>query len=205
MPAANQSGISIVSVQVINTRGVSANDTFTVTVLPVSDAPAITNVTIYPSTAYTNSSLNCSAVYTDPEGDRGTAYFSWYKNNARQSYATSLVAGNGTGSYAEGNGSNATLNYPSYLAIDSTGNNIYFTDYTNCRVRRISLATNTTSLVAGSGTCSYAEGTGSAAGFVGPYGIALFNDTLLYVGDYDNNRIRRINLATNATSLVSGN
>ncbi|MBI2046895.1 hypothetical protein HYT26_01895, partial [Candidatus Pacearchaeota archaeon] len=202
-PAANQTGSSNVSVQVMNTRGISANDTFTITVLPVSDAPTITNVTIYPSTAYTNSTLNCSAIYSDADNDAGTAYFSWYKNNARQSYATSLVAGNGTGSYAEGNGSNATLNYPSYLAIDSTGNNIYFTDYTNCRVRRISLATNTTSLVAGNGDCSYAEGTGSAAGFVGVYGIASRGD-MLFVSDYDNCRVRKINATTNTTYLAAG-
>ncbi|MBI2128671.1 PQQ-binding-like beta-propeller repeat protein [Candidatus Woesearchaeota archaeon] len=209
---------------------------------------ATSNVTTYPTLAYKNNTLNCSAVYNDADNDIGTVYFSWYKNNARQnSYTTSLVAGNGAGGYAEGNVTSAMFNYPGHLAVDSAGNTLYLTDYFNAKVRKVNLTTNTTSLisggfvgswgivlfndttlyvsdwdnctiqkinlamnatstVAGNGTCGYAEGTGSSAMFNNPSGLAVnSNGTFLYVADYSNNRIRRIDLTTNTTSLIAGN
>jgi hypothetical protein len=114
--------------------------------------------------------------------------------------ATSLVAGNGTGAYAEGVGSNATFFLPYGVAV--SGNYLYVADKNNHRIRRIDLTTNATSLVAG-GSAGYAEGVGSNAQFQWPYGVAV-SGNYLYVADLGNNRIRRIDLTTNATSLVAG-
>jgi hypothetical protein len=115
---------------------------------------------------------------------------------------TSFIAGNITPGYAEGVGSNAIFNTPRDIAI--SGNYLYVADTDNNRIRRVDLATNATSLVAGNGTSGYAEGVGSNAMFYRPYSVAV-SGNYLYVLDKGNNLIRKIDLTTNATSLVAGN
>jgi sugar lactone lactonase YvrE len=103
------------------------------------------------------------------------------------------IAGNGSGSFS-GNGTlavNATLDRPSRLAIDAN-DNLYFTDYSNYRVRKITPA-GMIATVAGSGNTSHSGANGSLAtqaGLAGPYGLAvdglgnLFVSTLNTSGHY---------------------
>ncbi|MBS3098520.1 hypothetical protein J4209_07045, partial [Candidatus Woesearchaeota archaeon] len=119
---------------------------------------------------------------------------------------TSLISGNGTEGYAEGNSTNSMFNFPLGTAIDTNGNYLYVSDFNNNRIRRIDLSTNTTSLIAGNASCDYKEGTGNNSMFCSPVGIAIdSSNTYLYISDYGNNRIRRIDLSTNKTSLIAGN
>ena len=57
--------------------------------------PYITSVSITPATAYTNSTLNCSATYNDAEGDAGNVSIYWYNGSALYSSATILNVLNG--------------------------------------------------------------------------------------------------------------
>jgi len=43
--------------------------------------PTVTNITITPNPAYTNNTLNCSAVYNDADLDKGNVTFSWYNGS----------------------------------------------------------------------------------------------------------------------------
>jgi hypothetical protein len=104
------------------------------------------------------------------------------------------LAGNGYMTFA-GDGAPATiasLNQPTGLAIDSTGN-VYISDSGNWRVRRVNVAGLITT-VAGNGSYG-AAGDGSpavSATFSDVTGIALDAAGNLYIADSSNRRIRKL-------------
>ncbi len=88
----------------------------------------------------------------------------------------STIAGTGTGSYSGDNGkaTSATINGPSGIAIDSSGN-VYFNDHNNHRVRKITASTGIISTYAGTGTGSFSGdgGEASSAALNAPNGLSI--------------------------------
>ncbi|MGZ3999519.1 MAG: NHL domain-containing protein, partial [Mucilaginibacter sp.] len=99
-------------------------------------------------------------------------------------------AGSGLQVDADGNGTAASFNKPSGIAIDDSGN-LYVSDQGGNTIRKISPAGMVFTL-AGNGTPGSADGTGSGASFKGPQGIAFDAIGNLYVADGGNNRVRKI-------------
>lgn len=99
------------------------------------------------------------------------------------------------------------LNDPKKLIITSNGVTAYVADNGSHRVLSVALATGSVSVLAGSGNDAYEEGTGTAASFEQVRGVALSpNNQTLYVADHDlyvTDRIRRIDVATGATTLFA--
>ena len=91
---------------------------------------------------------------------------------------------------------------PKKLALNDAGTILYVADSGNHRVVSVNTSTSATNLVAG-GSEGYAEGTGSAAKFENLWGVD-YDGGILYVTDGDglDDRIRKIDLLTNATSLL---
>jgi len=119
----------------------------------------------------------------------------------------STVAGNGIAGYS-GDGIPATtakINDPFGLAVDSAGN-LYIAEYTGSRVRKVAAATGLISTVAGNGAAGYnGDGIAATAAQVNmPYSVAVDAAGNLYIGDNNNNRIRRINGGTGLISTVAG-
>jgi len=114
------------------------------------------------------------------------------------------VAGS-TAGYIDGTGTAARFNNPYNIALDSSGNK-YVADLSNHKIRKITPAGVVTT-VAG-GAQGYADGTGTAALFYNPIGVAVDNASgNIYVGDYNNNRIRKITgavLSTTSYTQVGG-
>jgi NHL repeat/Fibronectin type III domain len=98
------------------------------------------------------------------------------------------LAGSGPG-FADGTGAAASFNGVIALAVDALGN-VYVSD----RGQRIRMVTSTgvVTTLAGSGTAGFADGTGAAAAFNFPVGIAVGSDSKVYVADYYNHRIRQL-------------
>jgi hypothetical protein len=79
-------------------------------------------------------------------------------------------------------------------SVTNDGTNLYVTDAGNFSIRKIVIATGETSTIAG-GTQGPTNGTGKAAQFVFPMGLTFDNGNL-YIADWQDHTIRRMNLAT---------
>ncbi len=107
------------------------------------------------------------------------------------------VAGGGCG-FADGTGSAAKFSSPAGVAYDPTNNNLYVTDDGNCAIRQVYLGNGTAGsatvvTLAGSTTCGFVDGTGTAAQFKNPASIAY--DPVngdLYVTDNGNCAVRQV-------------
>jgi sugar lactone lactonase YvrE len=107
----------------------------------------------------------------------------------------STIAGTGTASYTGDNGpaSNATLNNPQGLALDSAGN-LYIADTNNNVIRKIVFATGAITTVAGNGIQGVA-GDGqiaTTARLNSPTGITVDSLFNIYIADSGNHRIREV-------------
>ncbi len=108
------------------------------------------------------------------------------------------LAGSSSGS-ADGTGTTAQFNEPTGVAVDGSGN-VYVADKSNHRIRKITAGGVVTTL-AGS-TPGFADGAGTAARFRSPHGVAVDRSGNVYVGDYENHRIRKITAGGVVTTLT---
>jgi len=82
------------------------------------------------------------------------------------------------------------FNYPLGVAVDFSGN-VYVADSSNSLIRKITSVGIVTTL-AGSGIPGATNGTGTAASFSYPEGVAVDSTGIVYVADNGNNLIRKI-------------
>lgn len=112
---------------------------------------------------------------------------------------TSLLAGSTQGDVL-GAGDGAQFNYAYYVAADATGN-IFTVDTHNHKIKKIN-SNGVVTLFAGS-TGGGANGSGDAAQFYYPTGIAVATDGTVYIADKDNHTIRKIT-AEGVVSTLAG-
>ena len=113
---------------------------------------------------------------------------------------------NGGFSGDNGLGSTAQLNFPVSLAIDSAGLNLYIADYFNHRIRKVSLFTGVITTVAGSSKGFGGDGgAATSAKLNSPTGVAIDKWNNLYIADYYNRRIRKVDGSTGIITTVAGN
>jgi len=143
----------------------------------------------------------------------GNIYFGDLDNSRirKITIATGIIttfAGNGTRGYSGDGGpaTNAELNDPDCFAFDSSGN-LYFGDAWNHRVRRIDHATGIISTIAGTGVHGFSGDGGPAtnAELFEIFGICFDRHYNLYLADYNNKRIRKIDRATGIITTFAGN
>lgn len=100
-----------------------------------------------------------------------------------------------TNGQVDGAGNVARFYFPTDLAIDIAGNNLYVADRHNNIIRQVSTSDGTTSTFAGSissTTAGYQDGTASSARFNHPTGITIDIEGNVYVADTRNHAIRKI-------------
>jgi sugar lactone lactonase YvrE len=116
---------------------------------------------------------------------------------------TTLAGQGGSSGSVDGTGSVARFNSPSGVAVDGDGN-VYVCDTFNHAIRKITPGGVVTTLAGSLGTFGNVDGTGAAARFQSPLGLSLDGSGNLLVVDRNNNRIRKVSLAGEVTTLVSG-
>src|SRR5438876_70388 len=118
------------------------------------------------------------------------------------------VAGNGSPAFAGDGGAatSASLNEPSGVAVDASGN-VYIADQSNHRIRKVDAATGIITTVAGNGSPAFAGDGGAAtsASLNNPDGVAVDASGNVYIADQSNHRIRRVPAATGIITTVAGN
>lgn len=103
----------------------------------------------------------------------------------------------------DGANSDALFDAPQGVAVDTATGDIYVADTSNDTIREITSWGLVTTLAGSAGQLDIADGTGSAARFNGPMGIA-FDPTTgdLYVSDRNNNSIRIVTSAGVVTTFA---
>ena len=127
---------------------------------------------------------------------------------AKATGVVSTICGIGIGGYYGDNGpaTAAHMEQPTGICIDNTGN-LYIADKGNNRIRKISTSTGIITTVAGTGTMGYGgdDSLATAAKLSNPTGACIDNITNdLYIADYNNHRIRKVDGATGIITTVAG-
>ncbi len=118
----------------------------------------------------------------------------------------STVAGNGSAGFSGDGGlaTAASLYRPQGVAVDALGN-LYIADISNQRIRKVNTS-GIISTVAGIGSFGFSGdgGSATAASLHNPSGVAVDASGNLYIADYSNYRIRKVN-TSGIISTVAGN
>jgi sugar lactone lactonase YvrE len=117
------------------------------------------------------------------------------------------ICGDGTPAFG-GDGGLATaakISNPSALNFDANGD-LFFTDRGNCRIRKIDMTTGIITTVAGNGTCGFtADGVpATSSGLNNPNEVSFDAAGDMYIADWINNRIRKVDKLTGLISTVAG-
>ncbi len=149
-----------------------------------------------------------SAMLNEPTGvavdSTGNVYIADnYNHRVRKISGGTITTIAGTGSpgfSGDGVATLVELNNPRYVALDSSGN-LYISDFTNNRVRRLSNGMLTT--VAGNGAAGYSgEGIATAVALNSPSGIAIDGAGNLFIAEWGGQRIREV--TGGMTSTIAG-
>ncbi|MCG2612277.1 T9SS type A sorting domain-containing protein [Flavobacterium sp. SM15] len=111
----------------------------------------------------------------------------------------STFAGTGVGGFQDGDAANAQFYYPAAMDIDSN-DVIYIADWYNNKIRKIT-PEGIVSTLAGS-VSGFADGEAALAQFNGPTGLCVDDSGNVYVADYANHRIRKIDTFGVVTTLA---
>ena len=114
---------------------------------------------------------------------------------------TTLAGLEGSHGSADGTGSAARFESPAGVAVDGAGN-VYVADYGNATIRKVTSAGVVTTLAGLAPHSGSADGTGSAARFLDPSGVAVDGAGNVYVADKDNHTIRKVTPMGVVTTLA---
>lgn len=141
----------------------------------------------------------------------GNLYFADADNNVVRRIGTdgliTTVAGNGQPGFIGDGGlaTNAKLDFPLGVAVDSAGN-LYIVDSGNSRIRKVNAQTGIITTVVGNGAIQFNGDGGLAIDSTinNPQSVTIDKAGNLYIADLGNNRIRKVTIADGRISTVAG-
>ena len=116
------------------------------------------------------------------------------------------VAGGGPGGGADGLGdggaaTNASLNQPTHVVVDASGN-LFIGDHLNSRIREMNTSGIITTVAGGGSGGDGGQATNSSLNY--PYDVAVDNSGNLFIADCFNNRIREVGTNGIITTVAGG-
>jgi hypothetical protein len=141
---------------------------------------------------------------------KGNIYIADGSNNRIRKVDTggfiTTFAGNGVSGYSGDNGAAiaASLHTPYGLSFDKH-DNLYFADYNNHVVRKVG-TTGVITTIAGTGALGFSGDNGPAvnAKLFSPTDVVVDSMGIIYIGDFQNNRVRKID-ASGTITTIGGN
>ncbi len=129
----------------------------------------------------------------------GNVFVADYNNNVIRKITSagvvSTFAGSaGSAGSTDGTGSAARFQSPSGVVVDASGN-VFVADTSNHTIRKITSAGVVSTFAGSAGSSGSTDGTGSAARFNRPIGVAVDASGNVFVADASNNVIRKITSA----------
>jgi sugar lactone lactonase YvrE len=177
-------------------------DTYNSTIRQVTPAGVVTTLAGQPGTSGTNDGTGTNAQFRYPSGlavdHSNNIYVADSGNNTIRkltltgtNWSVSTLAGlAGYAGNTDGTGNAARFNDPQGVAVDSAGN-VYVADGNNNSIRKLTPPGVVTTLAGSAASAGSADGTGIAAQFNYPSGIAVDGSGNIYVADTDNDTLRR--------------
>ncbi|HWD93197.1 MAG TPA: Ig-like domain-containing protein [Verrucomicrobiae bacterium] len=173
-----------------------ANDT----VRKVTAALAVTTVAGLPGGSGGTDGMGTAARFNFPSAiiiaSNGSAYIADLGNDTirqmtSEGAVTTFAGLAGESGANDGVGSSARFSEPASVALDRNGN-VVVADSLNHTIREISPLGNVTTLAGSAGTSGTDDGTGAAARFNQPFGVAVDTNGNIFVADTHNNALRKI-------------
>ncbi len=198
------------NVAIDNANNLYVSDTSNGTVRKITSAGVVTTLAGLAGQPGSSDGTGSAARFESPEDlavdGAGKIYVTDYANHTiraitPEGVVTTFAGLAGSPGSSDGMGTAARFNLPRGLTI--SGGNIYVGDTGNGTIRKIT-PTGLVSTFAGSaGGIGSADGTGRAARFSNPSGVALSKANNVYVADYSNSTIRKIS-ADGMVSTLAG-
>ncbi len=192
-----------------NAGGILVADTANSTVRKIDNGGAVTTLAgTSPRGGNVDGDL-ATARYNQPGGGAFDAAGNLYvadtgNHNIRKILpdgTVSVFAGGGVSGFANGLGTAARFNQPTEIVIDSLGN-LLVSDKFNHRIRKITPAGEVTTH-AGVGTAgSVIDGAALTARFSSPHGLAIDSLGNLFIADFNNSCIRKLDTAGNVSTFA---
>ncbi len=181
-----------------NAGNIIVADTGNHAIRKITPSGAVTTLAGDGTSGYVDGSVSQTRRLHTPVGivvnAQGTILIADSRNNVIRALTSS-----GTLSTFIGGGQVGGFDHPYGLTLD-TNNNLYITDWRKHRIIRVSRNTSGVWMpvvYAGTSVSGFANGSGTTAQFNYPWGIVTDASNNVYIGDYQNNRIRKIaNLQT---------
>jgi hypothetical protein len=182
------------------------------TIRKITPSGVVTTLAGSPGQAGCSDGTGSAASFDCPEGvavdSAGNVYVadSWnftIRKITPSGVVTTLAGSPGQAGCSDGTGSDASFWGPQGVAVDSAGN-VYVADTSNDEIRKITPLGVVTTLAGFPGQYEYgsSDGTGSAARFCGPTGVAVDSAGNVYVADAGNDEIRKITPSGVVTTLA---
>ena len=169
------------------------------TIRKITPAKAVTTLAGSPTLSGTNDGVGNAARFNFPAGIAADSLGNVYvadtgshtiRKVTSTGVVTTLAGSPGISGFADGNGSTARFFSPFGVATDGVGN-LYVADFHYSLIRKITAAGEVTTLAGTVGESGFIDGTGAAARFHSPEGIAVAKDGALYLADASNHAIRK--------------